>query len=128
MTATGSPRSPCSRARLVFPRDYRPDLPKDAGLQIGNQVHDFQSFLDRAPGILHNDVLPKARKKPDYIRDQGFDVLDRNNQRIDPGSLDWSSYSGRNFPNMVRQPPGENNALGRIKFVFPNSHFVYLHD
>ena len=80
------------------------------------------------PGILSKDVLPKARKNPGYIKEQRFAVLDREGKRIDPDSLDWSAYTGKNFPYMLRQESGPDNALGRIKFVFPNSHFVYLHD
>lgn len=80
------------------------------------------------PGILWKDILPKARTNPAYIADQRFDVLDREGRQIDPGSLDWPSFTGKNFPYMLRQRSGPNNALGRIKFNFPNSHFVYLHD
>ena len=47
---------------------------------------------------------------------------------IDPASIDWAQVSARNFPYMIRQRPGPKNALGRIKFIFPNSHFVFLHD
>ena len=80
------------------------------------------------PGILRNDVLPRARKDPAYIEEQRFAVLDRNGERIDPASIDWSAYTGKNFPYTLRQESGPDNALGRIKFVFPNPHFVYLHD
>lgn len=80
------------------------------------------------PSILRNDILPKANKNPDYIREYGLDVLDREGNQVDPDSLDWSSFSARNFPYILRQPPGPKNALGRIKFIFPNTHFVYLHD
>ena len=55
-------------------------------------------------------------------------MLDREGRQVDPDSLDWSAYTGKNFPYTLRQKSGPDNALGRIKFVFPNSHFVYLHD
>jgi murein L,D-transpeptidase YcbB/YkuD len=48
--------------------------------------------------------------------------------RVDPMSVDWSSVSARNFPYQLRQDPGPWNALGRVKFMLPNPHHVYLHD
>ena len=55
-------------------------------------------------------------------------VIDRQGNRVDPTGIDWSRYRGSNFPYMIRQDPGPENALGRIKFMFPNKHAVYLHD
>jgi murein L,D-transpeptidase YcbB/YkuD len=43
-------------------------------------------------------------------------------------SIDWSSVNARNFPYRLRQDPGPQNALGRVKFMFPNPYHVYLHD
>ena len=43
-------------------------------------------------------------------------------------SIAWDSYSGDDFPYQLRQEPGPTNALGRVKFMFPNPHLVYLHD
>jgi murein L,D-transpeptidase YcbB/YkuD len=42
--------------------------------------------------------------------------------------VDWSAVSAGSFPYRLRQKPGPNNALGRVKFMFPNPHNVYLHD
>jgi len=47
---------------------------------------------------------------------------------IDLGSVDWASFGAGHFPYQLRQRPGANNALGRVKFMFPNPHNVYLHD
>ena len=80
------------------------------------------------PGILRKDILPKGNEVPAYLREKGMDVLDQAGNRINPDSLDWLALSGRNFPYILRQPPGPTNALGRIKFIFPNPHLVYLHD
>jgi murein L,D-transpeptidase YcbB/YkuD len=46
--------------------------------------------------------------------------------RLSPASIDWSSSDGRGLS--IRQKPGRKNALGRVKFMFPNSYNVYLHD
>ncbi len=80
------------------------------------------------PTILRNDVLPAIKHDIDYLRQQNMRVIDYNHNVIDPASIDWQRYSGRDFPYLIRQDPGPHNALGRIKFMFPNEHLVYLHD
>ncbi len=80
------------------------------------------------PGILRADILPKARKDPEFVRKKGYHVLDRQGRRVDYDSIDWSHASVKNFPYIIRQPAGPSNALGQIKFIFPNHHFVFLHD
>jgi murein L,D-transpeptidase YcbB/YkuD len=80
------------------------------------------------PGILYKDLLPAAKREPGYLKKKNINVIDRDGKVVDQNSLDWSQYSARNFPYVLRQEPGPTNALGRIKFIFPNKHFVYLHD
>ncbi len=48
--------------------------------------------------------------------------------RVDPDRIDFSRYTARNFPFSLKQPPGPRNALGRVKFMFPNRWNIYLHD
>ena len=79
------------------------------------------------PGILRNDTLPKVKQDPAYLRRENIRVIDREGRWIDPLSVNWRAYGG-SVPYTLRQDPGANNALGRIKFVFPNPHAVYLHD
>ena len=79
------------------------------------------------PGILRNDILPKLKQDPGYVVNKNISVIDRDGRKLDPFSVDWSQYS-RGVPYTLRQEPGPNNALGRIKFIFPNEHFVFLHD
>ncbi len=62
------------------------------------------------PSILRKEFLPHMAQDPDYAARRGYEVIRRGN-----------SIS-------IRQPPGERNALGHIKFMFPNQHAVYLHD
>ena len=81
------------------------------------------------PTILHEDSLPALRRDPSYLTQERMDVVDRNSGRVvDPSTIDWQHVTAKNFPYMLRQRPGPTNALGRIKFMFPNSHFVFLHD
>ena len=80
------------------------------------------------PTILGEDVLPAIRRDPHYLKEKHMRVLDRQGNPVDPAGIDWSRYRGTNFPYLIRQDPGPDNALGRIKFMFPNKHAVYLHD
>ncbi|MBW2248020.1 MAG: L,D-transpeptidase family protein [Deltaproteobacteria bacterium] len=80
------------------------------------------------PTILKEDMLPKIKKDPDFLKKMKFEVIDWNGRIVDPSSVNWSAISVDNVPYTFRQSPGPHNALGRIKFIFPNKHFIYLHD
>jgi murein L,D-transpeptidase YcbB/YkuD len=79
--------------------------------------------------IAKKEMLPMLRADPTYLARQGIEavyVQGRKTQVIDSTMVDWSAVNMKNI--VFRQPPGERNALGRIKFMFPNEHAVYLHD
>jgi murein L,D-transpeptidase YcbB/YkuD len=78
------------------------------------------------PTILRQDYLPQLRRNPDYLAERNIDVLDRTGKPVDQASIDWSS--SRSLQYQLVQRPGPTNALGRVKFMFPNEYFVYLHD
>ena len=80
------------------------------------------------PTILAKDILPKMKKDSSYLQKKNMQVLTQDGKVVDPGTIDWSSVSAKGFPYIIRQTPGPHNALGRVKFMFPNPHFVYLHD
>jgi murein L,D-transpeptidase YcbB/YkuD len=79
------------------------------------------------PTILREDVLPSVRRDPGYLRRENISVIDRQGRVIDPATIDWRAVSGVP-PWTFRQGPGPGNALGRIKFMFPNRHAIFLHD
>jgi L,D-transpeptidase YcbB len=81
--------------------------------------------------LASQDQLPRIQENPAYLEEMGFAVLrgwGSEEVRIDPAEVDWSALSRRNFPFRLRQAPGPQNALGQVKFMFPNRHNVYLHD
>jgi murein L,D-transpeptidase YcbB/YkuD len=80
------------------------------------------------PTILAQDILPAVKRDSAYLQKKNIEIVDRNGQVVDPAGIEWSKYSGKNFPYILRQKPGPNNALGQVKFIFPNKHFVFLHD
>jgi len=80
------------------------------------------------PGIVKNDILPAARRDPSSISRRGLKVIDSAGRVISPSSVDWSRFKSGHIPYTLRQDPGPTNALGRVKFMFPNQYSVYLHD
>ena len=75
-----------------------------------------------------HETLPKLKKNPGYLNDKHMIIMDRNGKKLDPNNIDFSQYSSSNFPFIIRQTAGSWNALGQVKFIFPNKHSVYLHD
>jgi len=80
------------------------------------------------PTILAEEVLGGMRKDKTYLAGKGLVVLDKDNHEVDPGSIDWGDATPETFPYTLRQPAGSDNALGRVKFLFPNEYSIYLHD
>jgi murein L,D-transpeptidase YcbB/YkuD len=80
------------------------------------------------PTILKQDVLPAIKRDPDYLLHKNMVVLTHRGEPVDAATVDWSRYPEEEFPYLLRQLPGRNNALGTVKFIFPNKHAVYLHD
>jgi murein L,D-transpeptidase YcbB/YkuD len=82
-------------------------------------------------GIAVRDKLPLIREDPAYLSRQGIDVFEDwspDASPIDAATVDWQSVDAESFSLRLRQRPGPANALGRIKFMFPNRFNVYLHD
>ena len=80
------------------------------------------------PTILAKDILVPMRRGQNVIARKRLVILDRQGRRVSPSSIDWASATPGNFPYVLRQPPGPDGALGRVKFVFPNEHTIFLHD
>jgi murein L,D-transpeptidase YcbB/YkuD len=78
--------------------------------------------------IATKDILPAVQRDPGYLAAGNYIVKDRDGDVVDPAAIDWASLRAGNFPYTLVQRPGAKNALGEIKFMFPNEHAVYLHD
>jgi len=80
-------------------------------------------------GILARDILPSLKRGDlSVLRRKRLDVLDAKGRVVSPESVNWSHVSARNCPYTLRQDAGPDNALGRVKLLFPNPYAVYLHD
>ena len=89
---------------------------------------EFNPTWTVPPTILREDLLPDIRRDPSVLQQRNMTVLDHQGRRVDPDTIDWSSTTARNFRYMIRQEPGPENALGQVKFMFPNQYHVYMHD
>jgi murein L,D-transpeptidase YcbB/YkuD len=75
------------------------------------------------------DLLPNILADGGYLAKNGFKVFTApGGTRLNPAAIDWQQLGHGNFPYHLRQDPGPKNALGRIKFMFPNRYTIYLHD
>lgn len=81
------------------------------------------------PTILYEDILSLKGNIPSYLTKNHIEVLDYKGLAIPPDSLPWATYTNNiSFPYILKQKAGDWNALGKIKFIMPNSYSVYLHD
>ncbi len=81
--------------------------------------------------VLARKLLPKIKKDPAYLRKNHFQLIRGWKEPavlVNPDTVDWSKVHAENLPGRLVQQPGPWNALGRIKFMFPNRYSVYLHD
>jgi murein L,D-transpeptidase YcbB/YkuD len=77
--------------------------------------------------IKANEILPLLRRNPGYLERQGLEVFYAGQKRpLNPYATDWDYINPAKIS--IRQPPGDDNALGKVKFLFPNKHAVYMHD
>jgi murein L,D-transpeptidase YcbB/YkuD len=78
------------------------------------------------PMVLADEVAKGMKGGKNYIAQKGLVVTDKDG--VDPTSVDWNQTDAADFPFTVKQPPGPDNALGKVKFLFPNPYSIYLHD
>jgi len=91
----------------------------------------FNPFWNVPHKLARLDLLPKQQDNFNYFYLHNIRVFTKENgQKIehDPYLIDWQSITKSNFPYILRQDPGDNNALGKMKFLFPNKWSIYLHD
>jgi len=112
----------------------------DSRVIVGKYHHETPVFKGEMKYIVMNptwtlpysiatrETLPKLKKDPGYLAAKHMEVMDRNGKILNASNIDWNQYSAGNFPFQIRQKAGPWNALGEVKFIFPNKYSVYLHD
>lgn len=77
--------------------------------------------------IVRRDKLPKMQEDPGYAQRGHYQIFDRaTNERVDPYLVDWTDPASARKYRFV-QMPGDHNALGKLKIMFPNQYSVYMH-
>lgn len=76
--------------------------------------------------IVTKEYLPALKKNPNAVRH--IEITDSRGRKVNRGAVDFTQFTARTFPFAMRQPPSRGNALGVVKFIFPNPHNIYLHD
>lgn len=143
------PQQPAATRLVVNIASFQARLYRDDALLlvepvvVGTPFRQTPEFSDRIQYLVVNpswdvpsliagqDILPKLQADPSYLDANNFEVLQgwgAAERAVDPGSVDWKSWTADNLPYRLRQKPGAANPLGRIKFMFPNRYGVYLHD
>lgn len=86
----------------------------------------FSPYWNIPENILRDETLPRAAKDPDFLNRNNIEVVGTAGS-VDPWSIDWEDESITSTVRL-RQRPGPDNALGLVKFIFPNNFSIYLHD
>lgn len=82
--------------------------------------------------IIQKEMIPKLLRNPNAMARKGIEIhtgWGKDARKINGGAIDWSQYRySKSMPFRFAQVPGTRNALGKIKFLFPNRYSVYMHD
>jgi murein L,D-transpeptidase YcbB/YkuD len=98
--------------------------------QLNSEINDIQvnPVWNIPESIAKNEIISLAAKDRYYLSNSNINVYTRSGEQVDPDQINWSEVSGTDVPYTFKQAPGKGNALGKIKFLFPNASSVYLHD
>lgn len=88
---------------------------------------ELNPFWEVPKSIATKEILPKLKKNANYLEKNHMELYSSSGQQLDPNSINWSTVSHQLFPFHIHQLPGPWNAVGKIKFVFPNKYNVFLH-
>jgi murein L,D-transpeptidase YcbB/YkuD len=100
--------------------------------RVSPEFSDVMEFMVINPSwyvprsIITKEYLPQLQANPNSVRQ--LEITDSSGRRINRAEVDFTQYSASNFPFSMRQPPSRGNALGLVKFMFPNQYNIYLHD
>lgn len=118
------------RGRVVF--ETRVVIGKNAADQQSPEFSDLMEHMVINPSwgvprsIIVKEYLPQLQADP-YAAGH-LQIIDGRGRVVPRDAVDFTAYSAGTFPFDMRQPPSDGNALGLVKFMFPNPHNIYLHD
>ncbi len=92
---------------------------------------ELNPYWNVPPSIALKEIVPKMRKDPGYLSRQRIRIFagwQEGAPELSPASINWHTVGSGITRYRLRQEPGPGNSLGRIKFMFPNSKNIYMHD
>lgn len=107
---------------------------------VGQNIHDHRTpeFSDVMDHMIINPTwnVPRSIAVSEYLPQMianpnaagHLQLIDGAGRTVSRAAVDFSRYTARNFPFDLKQPPSQRNALGQVKFMFPNRYNIYLHD
>ena len=78
--------------------------------------------------IIEKELAPKIAGNPSYLDRLDMEVVNAKGEQVSPSSINWGSVNASNWKYILRRRPGPKNDLGDVKFIFPNTNDIYLHD
>lgn len=97
---------------------------------VSSQIEQIiaNPFWTVPTSIAKNEMLHKIRSDSSYLERNQYFIVDRNARPVDVSKIDWTHSNPLGGDYYIRQKNGSSNALGMVKFLFPNPYDVYLHD
>ncbi|WP_305663245.1 murein L,D-transpeptidase [Daejeonella sp.] len=78
--------------------------------------------------IVKDELGPKIANDPGYLERMNMELIDSKGNQVNPSGINWSAITRDNWKYILRRKPGPKNDLGDVKFIFPNTNDIYLHD
>ena len=110
---------------------------------VGRKGHNTPVFYNRVrtivlnpywripASIIRHEMIPKLKKNSNYTNSKKIEIhtgYSEHSPKVNPHNVNWHKYGRRLPPYKFMQSPGKHNALGKIKYLFPNKYSVYMHD
>jgi murein L,D-transpeptidase YcbB/YkuD len=113
--------------RVVVGEEYDQETPVFADTLT---YVEFRPYWNVPRSIVVEEIAPKVRERKTFLQANRYEVVPASGKAepVDPGSVDWDDVESKDFPYRIRQTPGPGNALGLVKFMFPNRFDIYMHD
>ena len=116
--------------RLTF--ETRAVIGKDVSGQRSPEFSDVMTYMEINPvwhvprSIAVKEYLPQMQRNRGAV--SYLKLYNSRGQQVSRANVNFNAYTARTFPFNLKQPPSERNALGLVKFMFPNKYNIYLHD
>ncbi len=110
---------------VIIGKSYR-STPTFSGVLSNMEYNPYWTIPKK---LVLEDIIPSQKRDPSYMSKRSIRMFNgwENAQEIDPKTINWKELDIERFPYWLRQDPGPENALGRVKFLFSNPYAIYLH-